>query len=394
MWLSELRVALPDRVVKRGSVRIEDGLIAEVIDGAPARARHAVDGRGLTLMPGIVDIHGDMLERELEPRPGTFFPVELALHQLDARLAMNGITTAYAAISLGDGPLLRSEERARELIRAVNRFRDALGVDMRVHARFEVSVPEGTKVLEDALKAGHVHMVSLMDHTPGQGQFRDLEFYVDYMTRWLGGDREQAQRTAQAGLETPVSWEVAREITRLARERSVPIASHDDDTRHKVDVMADLGTHISEFPVTLEAAQEAKRRGMFVVMGAPNALRGGSHSGNLSAREAIGAGAMDLLCADYHPASMLQSAFKLAEDGQLPFEESVRLVTYNAARAAGLEDRGRIEIGARADLILIEDGHTPRVRATLRSGRVIYSDGRVRGLERDQARAWALEPSG
>ncbi len=381
MWLTDAQLVLPDRVAQ-GSIRLEEGVIAEIAPDRPTRLTgHVIDARGLSIIPGIVDIHGDMIERELEPRPGTFFPVELALQQLDQRLAANGITTAYAAIALADGPGLRSEERARSLIASVNAARDQLSVDLRVHARFEVSLPSGTALLADGLSADQIHMVSLMDHTPGQGQFRDLETYIEYMTKWLGGDRERARETATAGLGTPVSWDVAHEIARLAQSRNVPLASHDDDTPEKVSVMHALNTTISEFPVTLEAALTAKSHGMFVAMGAPNALRGGSHSGNLNALDAIRAGAVDLLCADYHPASLVQSAFAIAQSGLLPLERAIQLITENPARSAGLTDRGRLEVGLRADLNIIDSRTLPRVRATIRQGRTIYSDGSLPTLE-------------
>ena len=381
MWLTDAQLVLPDRVA-HGSIRLEEGVIAEIASDRPTRLTgQLIDARGLCVIPGIVDIHGDMIERELEPRPGTFFPVELALQQLDQRLAANGITTAYAAIALADGPGLRSEERARSLIASVNAARDQLSVDLRVHARFEVSLPSGTALLADGLSADQIHMVSLMDHTPGQGQFRDLETYIEYMTKWLGGDRERARETATAGLGTPVSWDVAHEIARLAQSRNVPLASHDDDTPQKVAVMHALNTTISEFPVTLEAALTAKSHGMFVAMGAPNALRGGSHSGNLNALDAIRAGAVDLLCADYHPASLVQSAFAIAQSGLLPLERAIQLITENPARSAGLNDRGRLEVGLRADLNIIDSRALPRVRATIRQGRTIYSDGFLPTLE-------------
>ena len=383
MWLTDARLVLPDRVM-RGAIRLEEGLIAEIVPDRPARTTgQIIDVRGLSIIPGIVDIHGDMLERELEPRPGTYFPVELALQQLDQRLAANGITTAYAAIALADGPGLRSEERARSLIESVNAMRAQLNVDLRVHARFEVSMPSGTVLLADGLERDQIHMVSLMDHTPGQGQFRDLETYIEYMTKWLGGDRERARETATVGLGTPVSWGVAHQIARLAQSRNVPLASHDDDTAEKVVFMHSLGTTISEFPVTIQAALEAKSRGMFVAMGAPNAFRGGSHSGNLNALDAIRAGAVDLLCADYHPASLVQSAFAIAQSGLLPLQDAIKLIAENPARSAGLSDRGRLEVGRRADLNLVEadpSGALPRVHATIRQGRTIYNDGFVHAL--------------
>ena len=376
MWLSDFRVVLPGKVLERGSVRLENGLIAEIVEGPRAGPSGAgLNGHGLTLIPGIVDLHGDMLERELEPRPGTLFPVEIALQELDKRLVSNGITTAYAAVALADGPGLRSEDRARALIDAIFTHRDSLLVEMWVHARFEVTMPAAVRMVSELLRAGQIQMVSLMDHTPGQGQFRDLETYTAYMTKWLGGDSEKAAQSARAGLERPAAWEVGHEVARYAREHGVPLASHDDDTPAKVDLMHTLGTSIAEFPVTLEAAQHAKARGMCVLMGAPNALRGGSHSGNLSARTALEAGVLDGLAADYHPASLLQAAFKFARDGLAPLPDAVNLVTRNVARAAGLLDRGSLELGLKADLVVLEDGLFPRVRGTFRDGQLIFADG-------------------
>jgi len=373
MWWSDFRVVLPDAVLERASLRVENGLIAEILEG-PA-PEPGLNGRGLTLIPGIVDLHGDMLERELEPRPGTYFPVEIALQELDKRLVSNGITTAYAAVALADGPGLRSEDRARALINAIAEHRDSLSVEMFVHARFEVTLPAAAQMMKELLALGQIQMVSLMDHTPGQGQFRDLETYTAYMTKWLGGDRDRAEASAKEGLERPASWDIGHEVARYAREHGVPLASHDDDTPAKVDLMGMLGTSIAEFPVSLEAAQHAKSRGMCVLMGAPNALRGGSHSGNLSAHAALEAGVLDGLAADYHPASLLHAAFKFARDGLSSLPDAVKLITRNVARAANLTDRGALEVGLKADLVALEEGAFPRVHGTWRSGQLIYGDG-------------------
>jgi alpha-D-ribose 1-methylphosphonate 5-triphosphate diphosphatase len=383
MWLTDLKLVLSDRVIERGSIRLEAGVIAEIIEGKPSRTNSstALDGRGLTAIPGIVDIHGDMLERELEPRPGTMFAAKLAVLELDKRLAASGITTAFAAVALSDGPGLRSEARAKELIETIHELRPQLGIDMLVHARFEVSTAISAPFLKKLLERDLVQMVSLMDHTPGQGQFRDLETYVNYMVKWLGTDREQAENTVKARLQesqsAPVAWNVGHEISKLCLERGVALASHDDDTSTKVNMMEGFGATISEFPVTLEAAQAAKTKKMFVAMGAPNALRGASHSGNLSALEGIRAGVVDVLAADYYPAALLQSAYKIARENILPLEHAVSLITGNAAQSANLSDRGRLEPGLRADLVLIEETEHPRVRATFRQGRAVYSDGVV-----------------
>lgn len=378
MWLNNLRVVLPERILENGAVLISNGQIAAISEGGVAEG---IDGRGLTLLPGIIDMHGDMLEKELQPRPGSHFPFELALNELDKRLVSNGITTAYAAVSFIEGWGYRGPQEGREIIQQIHQLRHQLLVDLMVHARFEVTTPDSAPILHEALQHDEIHLVSLMDHSPGQGQFRDLETYVEYYTRWVGGgSTEESQIRARAMdlLEAPRAWPIARAVAQLCVEKGVPLASHDDDTLEKVDLMADLGTTISEFPVSLEAAEEACRRGQWVVMGAPNAFRGGSHSGNLSAVEGIKAGVVHGLAADYHPPSLIQSLFRLVDQGVLPLGEASKLVSQNVAAMCGLTDRGRIAVGLRADLVLAELGAYPKVRATLVEGRPVYNDGTVR----------------
>ncbi len=380
MWLSDLRVVLPDRVLERGSLCIEGGRIVDIIEG-PA-AREDLRGDGLTALPGLIDMHGDMLEREISPRPGVEFPADLALLELDKRLAASGVTTAYAAVSFarwGDPKNVRSEERAYELVRTVNDLRGELLVAMNIHARFEVTNQHAAPSLRELLGAGHVQLVSLMDHTPGQGQYRDLERYVTFTAKWGSVDRavveQRVRQRIQQAQEAPPCWDVVSEVTCQAASRGIPVASHDDDTPAKVALVAGLRATISEFPVTLEAAQAAKDRGMYVAMGAPNVLLGRSHSGNLSGRDAIQAGLVDILASDYYPAAPLQAVFMIAREGLLSLERATQLVSSNPARALGLGERGRIAVDYRADLVLVENGlRRPRVRGTLRDGLPIYWD--------------------
>lgn len=383
MLLTNLRLVLPGAAIERGWLRLADGQIAELGEGeAPRSGERPVDGAGLTAIPGVIDLHGDMLEREVEPRPGAHFPLDMAVYELDKRLAAAGVTTAYAALSFWDHDnqdTVRGQELVRKLVHEIHRMRDGLLVDLRVHARLEVSTPQVAPALGELIEAGKVELLSLMDHTPGQGQYRNIEHYVGFISKWRRVGREHVEEELRARLARAGSveerWALARDIAGLAAELGMPIASHDDDTREKIDLVASLGATIAEFPVTLEAAAEARARGLHVVMGAPNALRGTSHSGNLSAREAVDAGLVDCLAADYHPATLVQAAFGLAREGALDLPAAVALVTAGPAAALGLHDRGRLAAGLRADLCLVEDGPRPRVRGAISAGRPIYWDG-------------------
>ncbi len=388
MWLTDLKIVLPDRVMERGAVNIEDGRIAEIVEG-DMRGR-GLSAIGLTLVPGVIDLHGDMLERDIEPRPNALFPVDMSLYELDKRLAGAGITTAFAAVAFAwHQKDLRTQKKATEIIRVINQKRDQLMVDFRVHARFEIVNPETASILEGLLVEKLVDLVSLMDHTPGQGQYSNVERYIEFMVKWLGIPRdllennakEQMAERMQEVAETPRNWEIAAEVCRIAREYQIPLASHDDDKPGKVDQMHSLGVTISEFPVTLEAANYARQQGMHIIMGAPNAYRGESNTGNLSAMEAIRAGVVDILATDYYPASMLQTAFKLARDGIMPLYKSMKLVAENPAAAVGLDDRGRIAVGLNADLVLVEEAPDhPRIRAVLRNGHPVYWDAHMARL--------------
>ncbi|WP_376088027.1 alpha-D-ribose 1-methylphosphonate 5-triphosphate diphosphatase [Roseomonas sp. CCTCC AB2023176] len=374
-----MRLVLRDRVVPRGAVRIEGGVIAEVVEGA-ARGP-SVSGEGLTLMPGIVDLHGDMIEKEVEPRPDCDFPLDVAVLNLDARLAASGVTTAYAGVSFAEGKRgPRSEERARATVEAAARAKPQARVDLRVHARFEITNPRAEPILRDLLERGMVDMVSLTDHTPGQGQYRDLEQYVHYASRTSGTTPEEAAERARRRMAAPPAWEIASHVTAMARAQNLPIASHDDDTPAKVALMRSLGATISEFPVTLEAARAAREAGMITLMGAPNALRGRSMTGNITALSVLEAGLLDALAADYHQGAMLPAVVAWVRQGRIALHEAVALLTANPAQAAALDDRGVIAAGRRADLMLVNlseaaDAPPPRVRAVWREGRLIHSDG-------------------
>jgi alpha-D-ribose 1-methylphosphonate 5-triphosphate diphosphatase len=375
MQLENVTLVLPDGVYQSSAISAKDGIITEIEKGK----RLSEFPTGLVVIPGLVDLHGDMLEREIEPRPTSRFPVEMALDELDKRHVASGITTAYVALSFADfaerDDDLRLNARMIEVVEAVVSRRDSLSCDTRVHARFEIMNPEAAPLLETMIAKKQVEMVSLMDHTPGQGQFRDLENYVQYMMKWLKVGRDAAQKELERQLAQPKTWESVQEICRLAKQHHLPIASHDDDTEAKVSLMQELGVTISEFPVSLEAARAAKTHGMHILMGAPNALRGRSHSGNLSAVDALRCNQLDALSSDYYPAAMLHAAFELARKGVASLQEAINLVSVNPAQAALLTNKGSLAVGKAADMVVVQYGNAPKVLATFRAGCLVYWSG-------------------
>ena len=381
MWLSDFRVVLENRLIERGSVRVEGGRIVEIAQAPMPGA--ALSGDGLLLMPGFVDMHGDMVEREVEPRPNVRMPMELGLRDLDRRLAASGVTTAYAAVSFHPGSAyghIRHFDQTSAIIRALKSMGNILKVDHKVHARFEITFPDALRVVEGLIAEGAVDLVSLTDHTPGQGQYRDIEAHTARLARDKGlsltdAEGEVARRIFEKRSAAGDMAATLRAISATCRAHGVALASHDDDTVEKVVLMHGLGAGISEFPVTLEAATEARARGLATAMGAPNALRGQSYSGNLSARAAHAAGLLDILATDYHPSAMLPAILELAKADRVGLHGATRLATLNPARALGLTDRGSIAPGMLADLVIADDSDIGHVRATVRAGAKIYSDG-------------------
>lgn len=384
MWLSNFTLVLPDEVVREGSVRVEDGAIAEIRPEPVAGA--AIDGGGRLLMPGFVDLHGDMIEREIAPRPNAHMPIDFGIHELDKKLAAAGVTTAFAAVSFATESVyghVRSLETTSAVIEGINRLRDNLLIDHRVHARYEITNVGAAPALERLLNADQIDMVSLTDHTPGQGQYNNLQSYILSISERRAISEEMAAEIVAKRIAMRNNPEIEaklKEIVALSLKHDLSLASHDDDCVEKVAEMHDLGVTISEFPVTAPAAEEARRRGLWTLMGAPNALRGQSMSGNLSALDAARAGLLSVIAADYHPAAFVPGIFKLADmvEGGLPV--AVAMATGNAARSAGLLDRGEIAIGQRADLVAVEPGDVHRIRATFRAGRFVYSDGTLHPL--------------
>jgi alpha-D-ribose 1-methylphosphonate 5-triphosphate diphosphatase len=378
--LFNARVVTPTEVLEEGRVAVRDGRIAEVrrAGAGPGGGRACRDAEGGWLMPGLVDLHNDALEREIEPRPRAVFPLPLALFAFESRLVSLGITTIFHSLSFMEGRAgMARREKLEAMVRELARLENAGVIRHRLHARYEIVEPAFAELLTRLLEQGQVHLVSFMDHTPGQGQFRRLENYVN----WVRGeyhlgenDIEQLIRRIGEQRQAPETAEALTRVMEAASRAGVPMASHDDDTEDKVAALAELGVGLSEFPVELTAAQAAFRRGLRVAVGAPNLLLGGSNTGNMRARDAIEAGAADILCSDYHAPAMLPALFALAREGVLALPQAVRLATLNPAQALRLgEELGSLEEGKLADLLLVvEQEGFPVVRAAWVGGRLVY----------------------
>ncbi|MEM7800425.1 MAG: phosphonate metabolism protein PhnM [Chloroflexota bacterium] len=379
MKLSNAKVVLPDQTLEQGTIEFENSLIVEIEEGGAAGD---INLNGMTAIPGLIDVHGDMLEQTIQPRPKANIPYDIAITELDKRLTGCGVTTAYAAIGLAWSAeeTMRSEERARGIMQALRELQDDTLIDNRIHVRFEITNPEAGDVLLKLCEEGLVDLVSLMDHTPGQGQYRDIEAYVKWTMAWRKqkGEAvsEEVVRTFIAERQArPKGWEAVNGIAEIAKEKDLIIASHDDDTAEKVAMMADFGVTLSEFPVTPEAAKAARENGMLTAMGAPNAFRGGSLNKNMSAWDAVIDGLVDILASDYYPASMLQAAYKFADEGIMPLHESIKLVSSNPAKSVKLNDRGSLEVGKRADIVIVDESKSrPRVRGVVSNGRKVFWD--------------------
>ncbi len=353
--LTGARVALANETRDKLDVLIEDGVIAALDPESSGNAR-VIDLVGRLLMPGMIDLHCDALEKEVEPRPNVHFPLDFACAQADKRNAAAGITTVYHALSFANHELgVRNNAFAAEIARAVHAWQAHALIDNRVHVRYEVTDETAPTVLRTLIENGDTHLMSFMDHSPGQGQFRDVEAYRAYLARTYKTDDAALDdilaRKAEAAWGAMARMEA---LAALARARGVALASHDDDSPAKVDTVAALGAAISEFPVNVETARAARAKGLATLFGAPNVLRGKSQSGNMRALDAVLEGVADCLCGDYSPAALLPSVLKLPELADIPLHTAIAFVTANPARAAGLADRGEIAAGRRADLVAVK----------------------------------------
>jgi alpha-D-ribose 1-methylphosphonate 5-triphosphate diphosphatase len=369
--LTNAALVLPGEV-RAGGLVVRRGRIAEIAArGTPARG--AIDLDGDFLLPGVVDLHTDNLERQVQPRLNARWPSRSAMLAHDAQCAAAGVTTVLDALCVGELGFDVSRARTfRDGVADLDALAETglLKAEHFLHLRCELPAEDVLTLAEQVVEHPRVRMVSLMDHCPGTGQYTDVErFRVLRRKEGLAEPEIEAQiarlQAQRARLRGPNR---AALLARLAG-RAVALASHDDSSEAEVAENFADGIRISEFPISLEAAMAAKARGMDVIAGAPNVVRGGSHSGNVSAADLVAAGAVDAFASDYVPASLVEAAFRSVETAGISLPRAVALVTDRPARLAGLPDRGRLAPGLRADLVRVRlfEG-LPVVREVWRAG--------------------------
>ena len=350
------RMVLRDRVVD-GTLVVRDGLI-ETVDPGRSNAPGAIDLGGDFLLPGLVELHTDRLEQHIAPRPGVRWPARAALIAQDAEMLGAGITTVFDSVAVGS--ISEDGLRAEILGAVIGGLKAALAdellqADHFLHLRCEVSCHDVVEMFDLHGDIDVLRLVSLMDHTPGQRQFVRIDKYKQY---YMGKYRMQSDdfdvfMTEKRAQQEKYAAPNRAALVERCRARGLSIASHDDATAAHVDEAIADGVSVAEFPTTVEAAKASHEAGIRVMGGAPNVVRGGSHSGNIAVLDLAKAGALDLLSSDYVPSSLLHAAFILAASGVATLPQAVATVTATPAEAVGLKDRGALEPGRRADLIRV-----------------------------------------
>lgn len=377
MIITNVNLVLENEVI-RGSVELRDGVIANMSDST-SQLPGAFDGENGFLMPGLIELHTDNLEKYFTPRPKVNWPPLSAMSAHDTQLIGSGITTVLDAVALGDYRDGNRQENLDQFINTVaeSQKRGLTRAEHRIHLRCEVPHSTTVGLFERYVNMPEVQLVSLMDHAPGQRQFVNLDKYrTYYQGKYNMTNAEMAvYEKDQVAQSQRWSKQNRDEITRQCRELNIPTASHDDATSAHVTESKELGMVIAEFPTTVEAAKRSHELGLKVMMGAPNVIRGGSHSGNVAAHELASLGVLDILSSDYYPVSLLDAVFTLVYDerNNLDVAQAVQLATLNPAQALGLHDRGVIVEGKRADLVLAHrvDGHQ-LVSRVWREGKKVF----------------------
>ncbi len=388
-------VYLPDQIVET-TVTISDGQIVGI--GGPLQGE-VIDAHGKILAPALIDVHGDAFERQVMPRPGVFFPIETAVLETDRQLAANGIATTYHSITLSFEPGLRSVEQGRKMMQAIRDLSPRLTAENRVQLRWETFATEALDTLDWAFDAplkpslafnDHLSMAMrgydvpiqerLFEHNP-EFALVDLDDPDLPAKRW-------AKTVARTGLNIdefmsmirnvwdrrPDIVETMKSVAAKAAAKGIPMLSHDDTQAETRSFYRDIGATTSEFPMTMKPVSDARAHGDLIIFGSPNAVRGGSHIGSLGAGDMVEAGNCDVLASDYYYPAMLAAIERLDREKRADRLALWSLISTGPAKAMGLDDRGTIEIGKRADIVLVDwpTGDIPAIRGTWVAGRCAY----------------------
>lgn len=385
--ISNGKIITPEKVIN-GNVYIENGKILKIEEGYNKVLNDQyknIDAEGKWVMPGIIDCHSDAVELALQPRPTSLFSIDVAFTELEKKLMASGITTMYHSLATSKAMYLedkaqkycRTPKGVDELSDYIYSKKDTSLINHKLHIRYEIDNIGGTEQIKRLIDEKKIDQLSIMDHTPGQGQFRNLEKYKKVVAAYRECDDKEAEEAIREAMQREkMSTEEIKDMVNYARKNNIAVASHDDDIKEKIDLIAPWDVKISEFPINLEVAKYAKEKGMFTVMGAPNILLGGSHSGNLSAETAINNGVVDILCSDYYPSSILYSIFYMYNKGK-KIEDMVKLATINPAKALNIDNvTGSIEEGKNADILIVEEkNNLPILNKVFSSGKMVMSIG-------------------
>ncbi len=370
--LTNACIVLPDEILD-GTLVIRDGKIAEIEEGV-SQLESAIDVEGDYVIPGMIELHTDNLDKHIAPRPRVHWPARSAVVAHDAQIATAGITTVFDSVAIGD--IHRESDRIETLMAMAEGLEECqrenmLRVKHFLHLRCEISHGDLPAHLDRLAQHPCLKLVSLMDHTPGQRQFATLAQYESYYKgKYQMSDADLASFVQRCLNDRALHGDTNRAaVIELVRERGLKLASHDDATVQHAEEAAAAGAVVAEFPTTQVAALALREHGIGILSGAPNVVRGGSHSGNISAIDLARDGLVDILSSDYVPASLLPAAFRLVEELGYSLPAAIRMVATRPADAMGLADRGRIAPGLRADLVRVaERGGLPLVRAVWRQG--------------------------
>ncbi len=369
--LRSTRVMIENEI-RKADITIKNGKISKILEYKTLP--YCKNMANALILPGFIDLHSDAIEKEIEPRPGAIFPIEEAILDLDKKLSIAGITTMFHAVAFETvvGGKIRSAEISEKIVRAVKSLKEKLSTNNMVHLRYDIAATESFNTVKNLIEEGYVDLFSLMDHSPGQGQFKSFDKWKKYYSGAYNLDENELKKLKEKKLQKNEDNIV--ELIKTAKAHQIKIASHDDDTVEKVDIIKKYGITISEFPLSVEVAEKAKEYGIMTGMGAPNVVRNGSQCGNISAKELIKRGLCDYLCSDYHPNSMLKAVYTINRDLGIPIEEAFQIITSNPSKAAGLSEYGEIKEGKKGDIVAVHDSNIyPEIILTICNGKIVYS---------------------